>query len=392
MAIGMVNNKTTAVRLIPAIGLKEVICWNLAGCSAAPGYARSKSAEKFIARGGRILRRCTASKTKRNMQTYTTDLMIIGGGASGLAAAVAAKQLYPEISVTILERNARVGKKILATGNGRCNLGNTNQDLEHYHGSFAEQCKKIFSDTQSAEIFFQNMGLLSRHETDGRLYPLSNQATSVLDAIRFTAQQLGVSIVCDCDVTALQKSENVLEVKTTQGVYPASAVILAVGGFAAPKTGSDGSAFSWLEQLGHTTVPTKPALVPFYTEPKLVHPLKGIRIPAEVSAVSESGTVLAKDTGEVQFTERTISGICVMNLSARCCKEEPAMLSCAFFPILRLKKLSQFYGNFMAFVQTGNRKTGYPDFFRKRSAYSYFEPQELLHLWKILFIRLHSHS
>ena len=163
------------------------------------------------------------------MQTHTTDLMIIGGGASGLAAAVAAKQLYPEISVTILERNARVGKKILATGNGRCNLGNTNQDLEHYHGSFAEQCKKIFSDTQSAEIFFQNMGLLSRHETDGRLYPLSNQATSVLDAIRFTAQQLGVSIACDCDVTALQKSENVLEVKTTQGVYPASAVILAVG-------------------------------------------------------------------------------------------------------------------------------------------------------------------
>ena len=127
-----------------------------------------------------FLRRCTASKTKRNMQTHTTDLMIIGGGASGLAAAVAAKQLYPEISVTILERNARVGKKILATGNGRCNLGNTNQDLEHYHGSFAEQCKKIFSDTQSAEIFFQNMGLLSRHETDGRLYPLSNQATSVL--------------------------------------------------------------------------------------------------------------------------------------------------------------------------------------------------------------------
>ncbi len=121
-------------------------------------------------------------------------------------------------------------------------------------------------------------------------------------------------------------------------MYPASAVILAVGGFAAPKTGSDGSAFSWLEQLGHTTVPTKPALVPFYTEPKLVHPLKGIRIPAEVSAVSESGTVLAKDTGEVQFTERTISGICVMNLSARCCKEEPTMLSLRLLPNIASQK------------------------------------------------------
>lgn len=273
------------------------------------------------------------------MQTHTTDLMIIGGGASGLAAAVAAKQLYPEISVTILERNARVGKKILTTGNGRCNLGNTNQDLKHYHGSFAKQCKMIFSDTQSAEYFFQNMGLFSRHETDGRLYPLSNQAASVLDAIRFAVQQLSVSIICGCDVTTIRKSENTLEAETTQGVYSASAVILAAGGFAAPKTGSDGSAFSWLKQLGHTIVPVKPALVPFYTEPKLVHPLKGIRISAEVSAVSESGTVLAKDTGEVQFTERTISGICVMNLSARCCKEEPAMLSLRLLPNIAPQKI-----------------------------------------------------
>ncbi|MFR9194920.1 MAG: hypothetical protein ACLVK8_06265, partial [Ruminococcus sp.] len=130
-----------------------------------------------------------------------------------------------------------------------------------------------------------------------------------------------------------------MEAETTQGVYSASAVILAAGGFAAPKTGSDGSAFSWLKQLGHTIVPVKPALVPFYTEPKLVHPLKGIRISAEVSAVSESGTVLAKDTGEVQFTERTISGICVMNLSARCCKEEPAMLSLRLLPNIAPQKI-----------------------------------------------------
>ena len=126
--------------------------------------------------------------------------------------------------------------------------------------------------------------------------------------------------------------ENTLEAETTQGVYSASAVILAAGGFAAPKTGSDGSAFSWLKQLGHTIVPVKPALVPFYTEPKLVHPLKGIRI-------SASGTVLAKDTGEVQFTERTISGICVMNLSARCCKEEPAMLSLRLLPNIAPQKI-----------------------------------------------------
>ena len=140
------------------------------------------------------------------MQQYTTDIMIIGGGASGLAAAVAAKRFCPELSVTILERNSRVGKKILATGNGRCNLGNISTDSRYYYGSCKKYWNTIIEQTQPAEAFFQSMGLYCRRESDGRLYPCSNQAASVLDALRLTIEQEGISDVCDCLVSYIQQN------------------------------------------------------------------------------------------------------------------------------------------------------------------------------------------
>lgn len=266
------------------------------------------------------------------MQTHTTDIMIIGGGASGLAAAVAAKQLHPEISVTVIERNPKVGKKILATGNGRCNLGNTSEDIKHYHGSCSAYWRKISSCTLTPEAFFQSMGLYCRQENDGRLYPYSNQASSVLDALRFTAEQLGVEMICDQVVLALQKEKDMFSATTENGTYFAPVAIVTPGGRAAPKTGSNGSSFSWLKRMGHSIVPQKPALVPFYTDLQQLKLLKGIRLAAKVTALSENGKVLSSDTGEVQFTDRTISGICVMNLSAACTKEEPTNISLRLLP------------------------------------------------------------
>ena len=273
------------------------------------------------------------------MQQYTTDIMIIGGGASGLAAAVAAKRFCPELSVTILERNSRVGKKILATGNGRCNLGNISTDSRYYYGSCKKYWNTIIEQTQPAEAFFQSMGLYCRRESDGRLYPCSNQAASVLDALRLTIEQEGISDVCDCLVSDIQQTESGILAKTTQGDFLASAAIVTTGGFAAPKTGSDGSAFSWLLNLGHHCNAPKPALVHFLTKPVLLRLLKGIRLSAEVTAISENGTVLAVDTGEVQFTERTISGICVMNLSAACVGQEPAAICLRLLPEIPEQRL-----------------------------------------------------
>lgn len=265
-------------------------------------------------------------------QKRQTDIMIIGGGASGLAAAVVAKRIAPDLQVCIVERNSRVGKKILATGNGRCNLGNTNPSLTPYHGTLTELLPEVFAATLDAETFFQSMGLCCRHEADGRLYPHSNQAASVLDALRLTAEQLQIEILCDCAVLSLWKNAAKFAVETACGIIEAKSVILAVGGMAAPRTGSDGMAFSWLKKLGHSTPMFLPALVGFGTNPDLVRPLKGIRIAAKVSIWSEAGKLLGEESGEVQFTERSLSGICVMNLSAQCTVENPSFLSLNLLP------------------------------------------------------------
>ena len=122
-------------------------------------------------------------------QLLQTDLLVIGGGASGLAAAIAAKRICGDrFSVCIAEQNPRVGKKILVTGNGRCNLGNTSKDYAAYHGSLTAVLPEFLSQTLSSKEFFQTMGLYCHEETDGRLYPHSNQASSVLDTLRLTTE------------------------------------------------------------------------------------------------------------------------------------------------------------------------------------------------------------
>lgn len=260
-------------------------------------------------------------------QQFKTNLLISGGGASGLAAAVAAKRIFPDLKVCILEKNARIGKKILVTGNGRCNLGNYHAELDAYHGSFTKILPNISKNTLDAETFFQSMGLICRREADGRLYPHSNQATSVLDALRLTVDQLQVEILCDCAVKSIQKEKEEFVVETSHGTVISDCVIVTTGGYAAPKTGSDGSVFQILHSFGHCTTEIKPALVAFYTEPNLVRSLKGVRVSAAVSAWSSRGKRLCEEIGEVQFTEHSISGICVMNLSAKCVENDPAYLS-----------------------------------------------------------------
>ena len=261
-----------------------------------------------------------------------TEMMIIGGGASGLAAAVAVKRAAPTCRLCICEKNARVGKKLLATGNGRCNLGNCNQNIRYYHGSLTALLPEIMNQTLDTQTFFAEMGLYCRQDKEGRLYPKSNQAASVLDALRFTAEQMGTEIYCNCAVYDLYPQGNYIHVQTEAGMFQAKAVLVTTGGYAAPKTGSDGSIFSALEKLGHSHPLAKPALVPFYTDPQSLRGLKGIRIRGRVSAYTAQEQCLAYETGEIQFTERSLSGICVMNLSASCSETEPSYLSLDLLP------------------------------------------------------------
>ena len=137
----------------------------------------------------------------------TKDVIIIGGGASGLMCAISAKKNNKNISVAIIEKNDRVGKKLLSTGNGRCNLTNKNITLENYCGSFKNQLGKIISEYNTNRLlsYFEELGLMTFCDNDGRYYPVSKQATSVLDVLRFACERLGVEIFCKENIKSIKK-------------------------------------------------------------------------------------------------------------------------------------------------------------------------------------------
>lgn len=237
-------------------------------------------------------------------------ILIVGGGASGLAAALTAAQQGAK--VTVLERLPRVGKKILETGNGRCNLGHTGCDISKYHGT-VPQAKGILQrfDTQA---FFASMGILTRTDAEGRMYPAANAAASVLDALRLTCARYGVEEICDTKLTDLKQKGDAWVALCGDKSYTADAVILAAGGSAAPNCGTDGNLLPMLQAMGHTVIRPLPALCPIPTDPALVRSLKGMRVQASASLLLQD-TVCKTEVGEVQFTESALSGICIFNLS-----------------------------------------------------------------------------
>ena len=236
-----------------------------------------------------------------------TDILIIGGGASGLAAAIAAKRTDKTKSVTVLEHLPKVGKKILATGNGRCNLGNLNA-AEHAYTNmrFASYAIEKYG-TDSLVEFFESTGLYTRADSEGRLYPMSNSAASVLDALRFECENLGVVFCCEEKVAEIKKCTDSF---TVNGAYKAKNVIVATGGKAAPSQGSDGSGYPLLKSLGHKVTALAPSLVQIKTDTAKIKSLKGVRAKA-ILTLSTGG----KSEGEILFTDYGVSGIAAMDLS-----------------------------------------------------------------------------
>ena len=251
-------------------------------------------------------------------------IAIIGGGAAGLMAACAAAMESGGIRIAVIEQQQRVGKKILATGNGRCNLSNISMDLGHFHTQDPEILAKILANCsqENTLAYFSRLGLRTAIE-DGRIYPESRQASAVLDVLRFGALYRGVEILTDIPVTNLEHVTEGFVVHTRQGtpIY-AKRVVVATGGLAA--VGSN-LAYDWLKALGHKSCATFPALVPLTAK----HPfpqLKGVRVHAKLS-LHQGGREQAADTGEVQFTAYGLSGIPAMQVSNKYQSEIPDALA-----------------------------------------------------------------
>ncbi|MCH5323650.1 MAG: aminoacetone oxidase family FAD-binding enzyme [Eubacterium sp.] len=246
------------------------------------------------------------------MEKYITDIAIIGGGASGLAAAIAAAECK-SVSVTVFERLPRVGKKILSTGNGRCNLSNEKKSHNCYNGD--TKFLSYICNVPDAKEFFLKLGLLTKTDTDGRIYPHSMAASSVLDALRHKAEASGVKLICDCRIDGIAKNGNVFVLTAEEKTYYAESVIISTGGKAAPSLGSDGDGYSFAKSFGHTVTKLYPALAPLRTDINKVKALKGLRAAAKASLLID-GKCAAVQKGEVQFSDGALSGICIFNLSA----------------------------------------------------------------------------
>ncbi len=242
------------------------------------------------------------------------DILVLGGGPSGMMAAIAAAELGA--SVSLLERQSRLGRKLLATGNGRCNLSNLHAAPVHYHGENPDFCRPALERFPVRDTLerFRALGLVTVSEPSGRIYPFSNQANSVLDVLRFALNRLHVRVETSQEVLKIWKRKNGWLLKTAEGSFEGNRVILAAGGAAGQKLGGSVSGYALLEKLGHRRTAIFPALVQLVAGDGITKALKGIRAQAGL-AVLDGGTVLARACGEVQFTETGVSGPAIFEIS-----------------------------------------------------------------------------
>ena len=240
------------------------------------------------------------------------DLLVIGAGAAGMMAAITAAR--DNKKVCILERLDKAGKKLLATGNGKCNFTNADMSAECYGGNqaFVSHILEQFMVDECLQ-FFNSIGIYPKNK-NGYYYPNSEQASSVVSALIEEIERLGIVISYETLVLDIISTTEIVTVKTSKGEFCAPKLIIATGLLAAPKLGSDGSLFDIIKNFGHRFTPILPALCGFYCKGMQFKKVSGVRANGTVTAIID-GQVVSKDTGEIQFTDYGLSGIPVFQIS-----------------------------------------------------------------------------
>ena len=255
---------------------------------------------------------------------------IIGGGASGMAAALAASE-YTDNTVILFERQARVGKKLLATGNGRCNLTNLHTAVDAYHGSspaFVSMAIEKYGVDDTIR-WFESMGLLTVAEESGRVYPYSDQANSVVDVLRFGLEKENITLKLGFEVSRVKKTDGGFMVESMGESVFCDRLIIACGGLAGTQQGGSMSGYQLLRALGHRMTKLRPALVQIKTSDH-VAALKGVRANCKAQILKD-GEIFAESTGEIQFTDYGISGPVVFEISRDVCTEKGEWICCLDF-------------------------------------------------------------
>lgn len=243
-------------------------------------------------------------------------IAIIGGGASGLMAALFAAR--SGANVTIYEHNSSVGKKILASGNGRCNIINTTASSEDYAGNDPQFVTYALKQLNFAyfEKFCHSIGLLLDIKEDGRCYPLSNEAKSVLIALKSAISEAGVKIITESKVTAITKNDSLFNVQTDQDKQSYNNVLIATGSQAAPQLGATADGYSFARAFGHEVLPTYPSLVQLHLNSRNHPKMAGVKTTAEVTLIID-GKPKEKVQGDILFAAYGISGLAILDISQK---------------------------------------------------------------------------
>lgn len=243
------------------------------------------------------------------------DLLIIGAGAAGMMAAIAAARLGRR--VVVAERMSRVGKKILTTGNGRCNLTNINMDAGRFHGgreTFVRDALGRF-DVKKTLSFFEELGVLTHVEDAGRVFPITNQATSILDVLRYEMDRFGVEIQTGANINQVESRKAGFVCRTPENVeFHAKKVMITTGGKSYPNLGSKGGGFKIAAALGHRIVAPWPVLVQVNLGVPFLKRLDGLQIRAKVSALRKN-ELKRSCLGDALFAKYGLSGDAVLDVS-----------------------------------------------------------------------------
>lgn len=262
------------------------------------------------------------------------EIVVIGGGAAGYAAACAAMEHAPDAHVTLLEGASRTGRKILASGNGRCNLLNDGENVYFGDDAFAD---RVLSNCTREDVraFFARAGLrlAPESEEDGRVYPATGQAASVLDVLRSYAARLRVNTLCERTVTEIGYGKRGLMVVCGEERFRGDKVIVCCGSPAGGKLGMD--SYHLLSDLGHKIIAPVPALTPLLCDMTGLGALKGLRVPVKLT-LCRNGKALESTEGEALFSENGVSGVCAMQLGRAARKND--RLHVDFSPLLALEK------------------------------------------------------
>lgn len=277
---------------------------------------------------------------------YSSDIIVAGAGAAGMAAAITAARCGA--TVMILEHMDMAGKKILATGNGKCNYTNSRQGVECYYGDDPAFVLPVFAQFGFRETiaFFEELGVLPK-ERRGYYYPASGQASSIREVLLMELKRLNVKIIYNCGIRSIQKEQKGFRFDTKTGGYYSKLCLLATGGCASKKTGSDGSGFLYLKHFSHHIIDTVPALVGLIGRQSFFKELAGVRAEVRINLYIENEWKISEE-GELQLTDYGISGIPVFQVSRFASKAlvkgESVHALLNFLPHVEAEELEKYLG------------------------------------------------